>query len=190
MDSVVVIGSLMSLKAHQSWSHGRFLLISNIVSILDLIIHVVIMTSSRSWRVLMWCSFCQQSMSQLRSRSYFLSHTLMGSIYLCYVNFSLVVFGNGIMTKRLMVPRRNREPTMVHTWLSCSARAGIVVNSRDPLRDYTDVLSFVDTLSEWSLHFVSICRDILTKSVFSILSDTLSWICIYLQSGSYMLLHP
>jgi hypothetical protein len=52
------------------------------------------------------------------------------------------------------------------------------------------VLSFVDTLSEWSLHFVSICRDILTKSVFSILSDTFSWICIYLQSRSYMLLHP
>ena len=41
-----------------------------------------------------------------------------------------------------MVPRRNREPTMVHTWLSCSARAGIAVNSRDPLRDYTDVLFF------------------------------------------------
>jgi hypothetical protein len=46
-----------------------------------------------------------------------------------------------------MVPRRNREPAMVHTWLSCSARAGIVVNSCDPLRDYTDVLSFVDILS-------------------------------------------
>jgi hypothetical protein len=37
---------------------------------------------------------------------------------------------------------------MVHTWLSCSARDGIVVNSRDPLRDYADVLSFVDILSE------------------------------------------
>jgi hypothetical protein len=36
---------------------------------------------------------------------------------------------------------------MVHTWLSCSARAGLTVNSRDPLRDYTDVLSFVDILS-------------------------------------------
>jgi hypothetical protein len=46
------------------------------------------------------------------------------------------------------------------------------------------------TLSEWSLHFVSICRDILTKSVFSILLDTLSWICTYLHPGSYMLLHP
>jgi hypothetical protein len=32
--------------------------------------------------------------------------------------------------------------------LSCSARAGIVVNSRDPLRDYTDVLSFVNILSK------------------------------------------
>jgi hypothetical protein len=47
-----------------------------------------------------------------------------------------------------MVPRRDREPTMVHTWLSCSARAGIVVNSCDPLRDYTDVPSLVDPLSE------------------------------------------
>jgi hypothetical protein len=27
-----------------------------------------------------------------------------------------------------MVPQQNREPTMVHTWLSCSARAGITVN--------------------------------------------------------------
>jgi hypothetical protein len=42
--------------------------------------------------------FCQQSLLQLRSHSYFLSHTLMGSIYLCYVDFSLVVFGNGVMT--------------------------------------------------------------------------------------------
>jgi hypothetical protein len=46
-----------------------------------------------------------------------------------------------------MVPRRNREPSMVHTWSSCSARAGIVVNSCDPLRDYTDVMSFVNILS-------------------------------------------
>jgi hypothetical protein len=42
--------------------------------------------------------FCQQSLLQLRSHSYFLSHTLTGSIYLCYVNFSFVAFDNGIMT--------------------------------------------------------------------------------------------
>jgi hypothetical protein len=41
--------------------------------------------------------FCQRSLLHLRSHSYFLSHTLMGSIYLCYVDFSLVAFGNGIM---------------------------------------------------------------------------------------------
>jgi hypothetical protein len=46
----------------------------------------------------MWCSFCQQPLLQLRSHSYFLSHTLMGSIYLCYEEFSLVTFGNGVMT--------------------------------------------------------------------------------------------
>jgi hypothetical protein len=39
--------------------------------------------------------FCQQSLLQLQS--HFLSHILMGSIYLCYVDFSLFVFGNGIM---------------------------------------------------------------------------------------------
>jgi hypothetical protein len=42
--------------------------------------------------------FCQQSLLQLRSHSYFLSHSLTGSIYLCYVNFSFVAFGNDIMT--------------------------------------------------------------------------------------------
>jgi hypothetical protein len=48
-----------------------------------------------------------------------------------------------------MVPRRNREPHVgAHTWLSYSARAGIAVNSRGLLRDYTEVLSFVDILSE------------------------------------------
>jgi hypothetical protein len=35
-----------------------------------------------------------------------------------------------------------------HIRLSYSARAGIVDNSRDPLRDYTDVLSFVDIFSK------------------------------------------
>jgi energy-coupling factor transporter transmembrane protein EcfT len=42
--------------------------------------------------------FCQQSLLQLRSHSYFLSHTLMGSIYLCHMDLSLVAFDNGIMT--------------------------------------------------------------------------------------------
>jgi hypothetical protein len=42
--------------------------------------------------------FCQQSLLQLRSHSCFLSPTLMGSIYLCYVNSLLVVFGNDVMT--------------------------------------------------------------------------------------------
>jgi hypothetical protein len=49
-------------------------------------------------KILMWCSFCQQSLLQLWSHPYFLSHTLMGSIYLCYVEFSFVAFGNGVMT--------------------------------------------------------------------------------------------
>jgi hypothetical protein len=35
-----------------------------------------------------------------------------------------------------------------HIRLGCSTRAGIAVNSRDPLRNYTDVLSFVNILSK------------------------------------------
>jgi hypothetical protein len=97
MDVAVIFGSLMSLKAYQSRSHGRFILISNLVLISDLIISM--------W-IIKWFSelnknshlmlFCQQSLLQLQS--HFLSHTLMGSIYLCYVEFSLVTFGNGVMT--------------------------------------------------------------------------------------------
>jgi hypothetical protein len=89
-----------------------------------------------------------------------------------------------------MVPRRNREPTMVHTWLSCSARAGMAVNGRNSLWNYIDVMCFVNILSEWSLHFVSTCRDVLSKSIFSIMSDCILWIGINYQLGSYMLLHP
>jgi hypothetical protein len=81
------------------------------------------------------------------------------------------------------VLRGNREPLMgAHIRLSYSARAGIVDNSRDPLRDYTDVLSFVDIFSKWSLHSVSICHDVLSKSILCILSDIILWIGIYHQS--------
>ena len=97
MDVVVIFGSLMSLKAYQSWSHGWFVLISNLVLISDLIISMLIIKwfselNKNSHLML----FCQQSLLQLQS--HFMSHTLMGSIYLCYVEFSLVTFGNGVMT--------------------------------------------------------------------------------------------
>jgi hypothetical protein len=72
----------------QSWSHGWFLLISNLVLISGLIIFVMIIKECMELKkILMRCSFCQKSMFQLRSHPYFLSHTLMGSIYLCYVKF-------------------------------------------------------------------------------------------------------
>jgi hypothetical protein len=101
------------------------LLISNLVPMFDLIILVVIMTSLRSWRVLMWC-FCQQSLLQLRSHSYFLSHTLMGSIYLCYVKFSLVTFGNGVMTN----DRWCRDETESLLWCTHGWAARHVLVSR------------------------------------------------------------
>jgi hypothetical protein len=96
MDFIVVLGSLMSLKAHQSWSHGWFPLISNIVSMFDLIIHVVIMTSSWSRRFSCVALFAKNLCFNSYHDLIFLSHTLKGSIYLCHVNLLLVAFGNGI----------------------------------------------------------------------------------------------
>jgi hypothetical protein len=46
----------------------------------------------------MWCSFAKNLCLNSCHDLIFLSHTLMGSIYLCYVEFSLVTFGNGVMT--------------------------------------------------------------------------------------------
>ena len=133
--------------------------------------------------------FCQQSLLQLRSHSYFLSHTLMGSVYLCYVDFSLVVFDNGVMTNN----RWCRDDTESLLWWTHGWAARHVLVSRlIVVIHYETILMYylLWTLSEWSLHFVSTCRDILPKSIFSILSDPISWICIYIQPGSYMLLHP
>jgi hypothetical protein len=46
----------------------------------------------------MWCSFVGNLCFNSGHILIFLSHTLMGSIYLCYVKFSSVTFGNGVMT--------------------------------------------------------------------------------------------
>jgi hypothetical protein len=63
----------------------------------------------------MWFSFANNSMFQLLSWSYFSSHTLKGSIYLCHMDLSLVAFGNGVMTKRPMVSRWTESLLWVHT---------------------------------------------------------------------------
>jgi hypothetical protein len=118
--------------------------------------------------------FCQQSLLQLRSHLYFLSHTLMGSIYLCYVDFSLVAFGNDVMTNDWWC-RDEIESLLwarTHGWAARYAlvsRLIVVIHYKT-----TPMCYLLWTLLEWSLHFVSICRDILTKSVFSILSDPIS----------------
>ena len=100
MDLIVVLGSLMSLKAQQSilisWSvHPHIKSRANIWSDNLHVDHKIVLWVEENSHVML---FCQQSLLQLRSHSYFLSHTLMGSIYLCYVNFLLVAFGNDVMT--------------------------------------------------------------------------------------------
>ena len=137
----------------------------------------------------MWCSFAKNLCFNSCHDLMFLSHTLMGSIYLCYVKFSLVASSNGIMANDWWC----RDETESLLWCTHGWAARHALVSRLIVVIHYEAIPMcylLWTLSEWSLHFVSIYRDILSKSVFSILSDTLSWICIYLQPGSYMLLHP
>jgi hypothetical protein len=113
----------------------------------------------------------------------------MGSIYLCCINFLLVAFGNGVMTNDWWC-RDETESLLwcTHGWATRHAlvsRLIVVIHYKT-----TPMCYLLWTLSEWSLHFVSTCRDILSKSIFIILSNPISWICISLQPRSYMLLHP
>jgi hypothetical protein len=98
MDYVVVFSSLMSqqvanldLMVGSPHIHSRINLWPDNLRVN----HKIILWVEENSHVML---FCQQSLLQLRSHSYFLSHTLMGSIYLCHVDLSLVAFGNGIMT--------------------------------------------------------------------------------------------
>jgi hypothetical protein len=59
--------------------------------------------------------FANNSMFQLLSWSYFSSHTLKGSIYLCYVDFLLVTFDNGVMTNDWWCRDRTESLLWVHT---------------------------------------------------------------------------
>jgi hypothetical protein len=53
-----------------------------------------------------------------------------------------------------MVPWRNRgPPANVHTWLCCSAQAGITVCSHNPLWDYIDMLSLHKLFLPREIHY-------------------------------------
>jgi hypothetical protein len=132
--------------------------------------------------------FCQQSLLQLQS--HFLNHILIGSIYVCHVNFSLVAFGNGVMTDDWWC----RDETESLLWARTHGWAArhVLVSRLIVMIHYgtTPMCYLWWKFSKWSLHFVSAYRDILSKSIFIILSNPISWICTYLQPESYMLLHP
>jgi hypothetical protein len=54
----------------------------------------------------------------------------------------------------LMMPRRNRGPSVcAHTRLCCSARAGIMVSSCNPLWDYINVLSWHNLFLLRKIHY-------------------------------------
>jgi hypothetical protein len=97
MDVVVVFSSLMPQRvANLDLMIGSPHIHSRINLWLDNL-HVdqkIVLWVEEKYHVML---FCQQYLLQLRSHSYFQSHTLMGSVYLCYVDFSLVAFGKDAM---------------------------------------------------------------------------------------------
>jgi hypothetical protein len=59
-----------------------------------------------------------------------------------------------VLWLKSMVPRRNRwAPVNVHTWLCCSARAGITVSSCNPLWGYINVLSWHNLVLSCGIHY-------------------------------------
>jgi hypothetical protein len=134
--------------------------------------------------------FCQQSLLQLRSHSYFLSHTLMGSIYLCYVNSALVMFDNGVMTNDWWC-RDEIESLLwcTHGW----AARHTLVSRLIVVIHYETILMccLLWTFSQSDRCILSQYVAIFCPNLSSISrQNTISWMYIYLSPGSYMLLHP
>jgi hypothetical protein len=75
-----MVGSSSYQMSYQSWTDNLR------------VDHKIVLWVEENFHVMF---FCQQSLLQLQS--HFMSHIIMGSIYPCYVDFSLVAFGNGIM---------------------------------------------------------------------------------------------
>jgi hypothetical protein len=99
MDYAVIFGSLMSIKAHQSWSHGWFLFISNLVLISGLIISVMIIKECIELnKILMRFSFAKNLCSNSCHDHIFSEPYSHGLHLFMPSEFSLVTFGNGIMT--------------------------------------------------------------------------------------------
>jgi hypothetical protein len=73
-----------------------------------------------------------------------------------------------VLWLKLMVPRRNRGPPVnVHTWLCCSARAGITVSSHNPLWDYINMLSLHKLFLPREIHYwCQFCNGVMVKDLW------------------------
>jgi hypothetical protein len=86
--------------------------------------HKIILRVEESSYVML---FCQQSLLQLWSHSYFLSHTLMGSIYMCYVDFSLVVFRSVMTNDRWCRDETESLLWCTHGWAARHALVSLLI---------------------------------------------------------------
>jgi hypothetical protein len=138
----------------------------------------------------MWCSFAKNLCFNSCHDLIFLSHTLMGSIYLCYVEFSLVTFSNGVMTN----DRWCRDETESLLWCTHGWAA------RHALVSWLIVVIHCETIPMccllWTFSQSDCCILSQHAAIFYPNLSTVSCqippheFFIYLQSESYMLLHP
>jgi hypothetical protein len=108
-----------------------------------------------------------------------------GSIYLCYVNFLLVAFGNGVMTNDWWC--RDETESLLwarsHGWAARHAlvsRLVVMVHYETILMCY---LLWIFSQSDRCILSQHVAIFYPNLSLVS-LSDPISWICIYLQPGS------
>jgi hypothetical protein len=77
---------------------------------------------------------------------------LLNPVVLCEISYWLRLVM--VLWLKLMMLRRNRGPSVcAHTWLCCSARAGITVSSCNPLWDYVNTLSWHNLFLLHEIHY-------------------------------------
>jgi hypothetical protein len=166
------LGSAYLLKAYQ-FNLLIVLSVSNQILILDLVISAMgieiclgwsnslpsyfLINQFRLWSCFVhfigpwsiWLSTCNHSYRW--SISLYIV-TLLNPFVSCEISYWLRLVM--VLWLKPMVPRRNRGPPVnVHTWLCCSARAGVMVSSCNPLWDYINMLSGHNLVLPCMIHY-------------------------------------
>ena len=117
----------------------------------------------------------------LTSGVYFcISSSLLNPVVSCKISYWLRLVT--VLWLKPMVSWQNRGPPVnVHIWLCCSARAGIVVSSCNPLWDYINMLSLHKLLLPREIHYwCQFCNGVMVNDL---------WCCSKTESLLWMRTH-